>query len=393
MPSCHDIIIAGGAIMGAASACFLRREGFGGSIAVIERDTSFQRSATALSAAGIRQQFSIAENIRLSKASLAFYNNFETEFGVSAGFRQHGYLLLASASGLEILRQNHAVQIGEGAKIAFDLPDGLKQRHPWLACDDIAAGTTGLEDEGWFDPWSVLGGLRQSNKANGVVEIRGEVTAIDVANGRVSTVVLADGSRIACGVLVNAAGPNSGRVAEMAGVQLPVEPRKRTVFRFKCADSLHNRPPENMPLTVDISGVWVRPEGNGFITGMSPPEDRDGPADPEDFEPDHHLFEEHIWPLLAARIPAFEALRVEAAWAGHYDYNSFDQNALLGADEALANFYHITGFSGHGVQQAPAAARAIAELIVHGSYKSIDCSPFTPARVKQHRPFAERNVI
>jgi len=172
------------------------------------------------------------------------------------------------------------------------------------------------------------------------------------------------------------------------GIDLPVEPRKRTVFRFRCPS-----PPQNMPLAVDITGVWVRPEGEGFIAGMSPPAAEDGPADPADFEPDHALFEEAMWPVLAARIPAFEAVKVQGAWAGHYDYNTLDQNAFIGADEAIANMYCITGFSGHGVQQAPAAGRALAELIVHGSYRSIDCTPFMSARVTRNQPFAERNVI
>ncbi len=384
----YDIIIIGGAIMGASTAFFLREEGFGGTIAVIERDTGFSRSATALSAAGIRQQFSIAQNIALSRASLEFYKAFEARFGVSAGFQQHGYLLLAPPSGLQILKENHAVQIEHGADIVLEGPEALQRRHPWLATAGIAAGTTGLSGEGWFDPWTVLGALRAENRKRGITEIRGEATGIERSAERVTGVSLADGKRLGCGVLVNAGGTNSGRVAAMAGIDLPVEPRKRTVFRFKCAN-----PPLNMPLTVDITGIWVRPEGAGFITGFSPPEPEDGPADPNDFEPDHHFFEEVIWPVLAERIPAFEAVKVEGAWAGHYDYNSFDQNAFIGAHEETDNFFCVTGFSGHGVQQAPAAGRALAERIVHGQYRTIDCTPFAPQRVRENLPFAERNVI
>jgi glycine/D-amino acid oxidase-like deaminating enzyme len=388
MSSDFDIAIIGGAIMGASTAFFLREEGFSGSIAVIERDTGFSHSSTALSAAGIRQQFSIAQNIRLSRASLEFYRNFENRFGVTAGFRDNGYLLLAPPSGLETLTQNHAVQIAEGADIALELPAEIRARHPWLNTDGIAAGTTGLSGEGWFDPWGVLGALRKANRERNVTEIAGEVAAIDTRGGRATAVRLSDGEQISCGAIVIASGPNSGRVAALAGLSLPVEPRKRTVFRFRCP-----RPPERMPLTVDITGVWVRPEGNGFITGMSPPSHEDGPADPADFEPDQHLFEEVMWPILAGRIPAFEELRVEGAWAGHYDYNTLDQNALIGPFDALENAYCITGFSGHGVQQAPAAGRALAERIVSGAYRSIDCTAFSPARVEARRPLVERNVI
>jgi glycine/D-amino acid oxidase-like deaminating enzyme len=383
-----DIIIIGGAMMGAATAFFLREEGFAGTIAIVERDTGFSRSATALSAAGIRQQFSIAQNIALSQFSLQFYKDFEKRFGVPAGFQQHGYLLLSPPSGLPILQQNHAVQIAHGADVALEEPQALKRRHPWLETHGIAAGTTGLSGEGWFDPWTVLAAFRSENLRRGVEEIRGEVTAVEMAAGRVTGVRLAEGQWLACRTLVNAGGTNSGRIAAMAGIDLPVEPRKRTVFRFKCAN-----PPQNMPLTVDITGIWVRPEGQGFITGFSPPEEADGPADPGDFEPDHHFFEEVIWPVLADRIPAFEAVKVEGAWAGHYDYNRFDQNAFIGSHDEAPNAYCVTGFSGHGVQQGPAAGRAVAELIVHGRYRTIDCTPFAPRRFRENRRFAERNVI
>jgi len=381
-----DMIIAGGAIMGAFAAHFLAETGFPGSIAVVERDTSFARSATALSAAGIRQQFSLAENIRLSRASLAFYREFQG--GGPAAFREQGYLILSPPQGLATLQANHAVQLAEGADIALEAGEALKRRHPWLDLDGVAAGATGLSGEGWFDPWGVLGALRAANRAQGIVEMRGDIVAVEVAGGKVTGVRLEDGGVIGCSALVNACGPGAGALAAMAGSDLPVEPRKRSVFRFRCPD-----PPHNMPLTVDITGVWVRPEGAGFITGMSPPEDNDGTADRDDFEPDHGLFEEAIWPALAARIPAFERLRLEGAWAGHYDYNTFDQNGLIGADDKVAGLWHVTGFSGHGVQQAPAAARALAELIVTGGYRSIDCERFAPARVARGEPFAEKNVI
>lgn len=374
--------------MGASTAFFLREEGFAGTIAIVERDTGFSRSATALSAAGIRQQFSIAENIALSRASLDFYKGFEARFGVSAGFQQHGYLLLAPPAGLAILKENHAVQIAHGADVALEGPEALSRRHPWLSTHGIAAGTTGLSGEGWFDPWTVLGALRAENRRRGVEEVRAQAAAIETGDSGVTGVRLGDGRRLGCNVLINAGGTNSGCVAQMAGIDLPVEPRKRTVFRFKCAN-----PPQDMPLTVDITGIWARPEGAGFITGFSPPEDEDGPADPSDFEPDHHFFEEVIWPVLADRVPAFEAVKVEGAWAGHYDYNRFDQNAFIGAHDEFANFYCVTGFSGHGVQQAPAAGRAIGELVVHGGYRTIDCTPFAARRVKENRRFAERNVI
>jgi glycine/D-amino acid oxidase-like deaminating enzyme len=214
------------------------------------------------------------------------------------------------------------------------------------------------------------------------------VAAVETAGDRVKSVILADGRRIACDVLINAAGPAAGRIAALAGRALPVEPRKRTVFVVDCPDA-----PRRMPLISDPSGVWMRPEGHAFITGYSPPEHEDRAADPDDFEPDHDIFDEQLWPALAVRIPAFERLKVKAAWAGHYDYNTLDQNAVIGPDPEIPNFIYANGFSGHGLQHAPGVGRAVAELIVHGGYRSLDLSVFDYGRIAARQPLFERNVI
>lgn len=218
--------------------------------------------------------------------------------------------------------------------------------------------------------------------------VEGEVSGIERIADRVTSVTLADGTRIEAGIVVNAAGPNAGRVAAMAGLALPVEPRKRSVFVFEAADRF-----DDMPLTVDPSGIYVRPEGGVYITGGAEDHETDGPADPADFEPDWALFDERIWPVLAARIPAFEALRPGRAWAGHYDYNSLDQNAVIGPHPEIANFIFANGFSGHGLQQAPAVGKALAELIVHGEYRTVDCAAFGYGRIREGRAFRELNVI
>lgn len=383
-----DVVIGGGAIMGACAAFFLREMGFAGTIAVIERDTGFARAATTLSAAGIRQQFSQASNIRLSLASLGFYRNFETRFGIRIGLVEQGYLLLVPPDRADLLTANHSVQLAENAEIILEEYNRLGVRFPWLNLDGIAAGAFGASGEGWFDPWTVLTALRKHNASRKVAEIRGEIAAIETDGNRVAWIRTADGVRIGCGIFVNAAGPGAGRLAAMAGIPLPVEPRKRTVFRFSCPQSL-----QCMPLTVDPSGVWVRPDGNGFISGMSPAPEDDGPAEPYDFDPDYALFETVVWPCLAHRIPAFEAIRMTGAWAGHYDYNVFDQNAVIGPCDTMGNFLFLCGFSGHGVQQAPAAARALAEWIVDGGYSTVDCSPFAYDRIPSNKPFRELNVI
>jgi glycine/D-amino acid oxidase-like deaminating enzyme len=386
----YDVVIVGGAVIGSAAAYFLTHDpAFAGTVAVIERDPTYARCATALSAASIRQQFSTPQNIRMSRFGIEFIRGLKERFGPEAdvGFRERGYLLLATDSGAATLHANHAVQSAENADIVLLESDALAAKFPWLTTDDLALGAFGRTGEGWLDAHSLLTLLRQAARAKGAKQIHGEVTGIERAGDRVTAVTLADGRRITCGSLVNAAGPQAGDIAALARIALPVEPRKRCVFVVACRTPL-----PGMPLIVDPSGVWLRPEGEVYICGIPPAEENDVRAD-GDFEVDETLFTEIIWPALAGRIPAMEALKVQRSWAGHYDYNTLDQNAVIGAHPEVSNFYFANGFSGHGLQQAPAAGRAVAELILHGAFRTLDLGVFGYERIAANRPVRELNVI
>lgn len=383
----YDVVIVGGAAVGSAIAYFLTHDlAFGGSIAVIERDPTYARAATTLSAASIRQQFSTPENIRMSRFGVGFFRDLKARFGTDAdiSFRERGYLLLASEDGEATLAANHAVQQTEGADIVLMDGQALADNFRWLKTSDLALGAFGQTGEGWFDAHSLLTLLRNAARAKGVRYIHGEVTGIERAGRRIAAVALADGTRTSCGALINAAGPQAGDVAALAGVALPVEPRKRCVFVVACRTPL-----PGMPLMVDPTGVWIRPEGEVYICGVSPAEDPRA----TDFEVDYSQFEEIVWPMLAHRVPAMEALKLQRAWAGHYDYNTLDQNAVIGRHPDVANFIFANGFSGHGLQQSPAAGRAVAELVTHGRFVSLDLSLFGYERVAEGRAVRELNVI
>jgi sarcosine oxidase len=332
---------------------------------------------TARSAGGLRQQFSTPENIALSKFGLAFIRNLETE----VSFREQGYLILASDSGKAILAENHRLQLANGADNVLLGAEDLAVRFPWLVTDGLAAGCFGLSGEGWLDPYSLMSILRK-----GTETIAAEVTGILLD---ASELTLSNGERISAGHIVNAAGYEAGAVAAMAGIHLPVGPRKRYVYVIDCPTA----PPllAKAPLTVDPSGVYVRPEGKHFICGLSP-EEHEEPTD-LNWDVDYTWFDECIWPVLAARIPAFEAIKVINAWVGLYDYNALDQNGIIGRHPDHANFYFGNGFSGHGLQQAPATGNAIAELIVHGHYRDIDLTRLGYERIAANAPLPERNVI
>lgn len=388
----YDVVIVGGGVMGCAVAYFLASDpGFGGSVAVVERDPTYQRASSALSASSIRQQFSTPANIALSQFGLSFIRNATQHLSVDGdpvdlGLREPGYLYLATGAGADILRRNNAIQLSCGADIALLSPEELAARFPWLSVEGIALGSLGLSGEGWFDGYSLMQAFRRKAKALGVAMIAGEVAGIDAADGKVTAVRLADGRRLSCGVAVNAAGPQARHVATMAGVDLPVSARKRCVFVFDCREEL-----PGCPLVIDPSGVWFRPEGKQFICGAPPPADRD--PDTDDLTVEHDLFEEMMWPALAGRVPAFEAIKVTTAWAGFYEYNEIDQNAVIGPHPELRNFLFCNGFSGHGLQQAPGAGRGLAELIATGAFRSLNLSAFAYDRLVENRPLLETNVI
>ncbi len=392
MQSSYDVVIIGGAVVGSAIAYFLAGQtDFKGSILVVERDPTYAEAATARSAGGMRQQFSTPENIRMSRFGIEFVKSIGSWLSVNGetpgvSLVENGYLFLASEAGLPVLRQNHALQTSLGAPVALLSPAELTLRFPWLNTGDLAGGTLGLADEGWIDPHSLLQAFRRKARSLGVGYAKDEAVGLTRNGERITSVTLAAGGRVACGSVVNTAGPRAAHVAALAGLDLPVRPRKRFVYVFDCRAEA-----KAAPLLVDPTGVWFRPEGHGFICGVSPPEDED--PDTLDLELDYRLFEETVWPALAHRVPAFEAIKLVSAWAGTYDYNTLDQNAILGPHPELRNFYLASGFSGHGLQQSPATGRALAELIAYGRYRTLDLSRFSIERVLRNEPLRELNVV
>ena len=392
LPDAADVVIVGGSVMGSATALFLAADpAFRGRILVVERDPTYRAASAALSWGGLRQQFSTPENIAMSLFALAFVREAARWLAVDGevpdlSFREQGYLFLATADGLPVLRDNVARQREAGADVHLLAPDALARQFPWLACDDLAGGAFGRSSEGWIDPNALLHGLRRKARALGAVYVADEAVALERAGGRIAAVRLASGGRVACGDAVLAAGWRSGGLARTAGVALPVGPRKRMTHAFEARADL-----SAMPLTIDPTGLAVRPEGGRYIAIHSPPEALDPETD--DLEPDLAAFETEIWPLLAARVPAFEAVRPAGGWAGLYDYNAFDQNAVIGRHPEIANLVLCTGFSGHGLQQSPAAGRAVAELLVHGGFRSIDLARFGYGRIARGEPLPEANVV
>lgn len=369
-------VVSGGGIVGSCVAYFLAGHG---DVIVVEKDPTYQFAATTLSAASFRTQFSLPLNVRMSLFGAAFLEAMAERISLV----RRAYLVLAGPQGAATLRANREMQLAEGADIALFEGTDIARRFPWLNAADVACATLGLKNEGWFDAYSLLRGVRADAIERGARYLQDSVTAIELRANHAEAVRTAAGERIIADHVVIATGPASGRVAAMAGVALPVEPRKRTAFMIRAPlDG------SDMPLVFDTSGMWIRPEGSGFICGISPPADAD-PHPGDDFDPDLHLLEDPLWPILAHRIPALEQLRLQRAWAGHYDQCLLDHNAVIGPVPDIPNLIVASGFSGHGVQHGPATGRAVSELVRFGGYRTLDLSALGYERVRDNRPMPE----
>ena len=389
----YDVVIVGGAMMGSSVAWWLTRNPeFKGRVLVVERDPTYEFASTTHTNSCIRQQFSNEINIRIGLFGARFIRNFQ-DFMEDAEapeivLQNYGYLYLAqSAEFAETLRQNQAIQAECGAGTRVLTPEEMAAAWPFLNLDGIVLGSHNPVDEGYFDGGTIFDQWRRKARANGAEYIRNEVAAMTRDGARVTEVTLADGTRVAAGVVVNCSGPRAAVTARMAGLDIPVEARRRYTYIFDAAEPLDR----DLPLTIDPSGVHMRSDGRYYLCGCPPFEDRAMEFD--DFSEEPGIWEEKLWPALAHRIPAFERIKVVNSWVGHYAYNTLDQNAVIGFHPEVANFLFVNGFSGHGLQQSPAMGRGAAELILYGEYRSLDMSALGYERIAANAPFLEKAVI
>ena len=393
----YDVIIVGGGIMGASTAWFLTdNPDFDGRVLVVERDPTYQFASTTHTNSCMRQQFSEELNVRISQFAADFVKNLRSYMGgddrvPELSIRSFGYMYLADTEGFaNVLRDNLKVQRAAGAATELMTADQIKTAYPFYNVDDIILGSINRVDEGYWDGATVFDWWRRQSRERGVEYIHNEVVAMtrNAAGTRVESVTLASGDVIACGQVVNASGPRAIETSRMIGVDIPVEPRKRYTWIFAAEKPLD----QDLPLTIDPSGVHVRENGGGtYMAGGH------GAVDPaaayDDFTMDHSLWENHIWPVVATRIPQFEAIKVTNEWTGHYAYNTLDQNAIAGPHPEVTNFFFLNGFSGHGLQQSPAMGRGTAEMLTYGAYRSLDLRPFHFERIMTNSPILERAVI
>ncbi|MEM7545405.1 MAG: FAD-binding oxidoreductase [Pseudomonadota bacterium] len=392
----YDVVIIGGAMYGSSVAWWLTdNPDFNGSILVVERDPTYEFTSTSHTNSCMRQQFSNKVNVRISQFAADYVKNFREYMGGDdrvprLALNSYGYMYLADNDDFaQTLRENQEIQSACGAGTKYMTRDEIARDYPFYQLDDIIGANHNLVDEGYFDGATLFDWWRRSARERGAEYVTNEVTAItrNAAGDRVESVTLKSGEVISCGTVVNASGPRAVLTSRMAGIDIPVEPRKRYTFIFAAEKPLDR----DLPLTIDPSGVHMRTDGQYYLAGCPP--DEDPAVDYDDFVQDHSIWEDKVWPIIANRIPQFEAIRLTNSWAGHYAFNTLDQNAIIGPHDEVENFIFVNGFSGHGFQQSPAMGRGVAEMITYGEYRALDLSAFGYARIASMTPFLERAVI
>lgn len=389
----YDIVIVGGAMMGSSVAWWCARNpDFQGDILIVEADTTYENAATSHTNSCIRQQFGTELNIRISQFGAEFIHDFQNYMDDTDApqlpIQSYGYMYLADNQNFaDVLAANQKLQSRLGAETRILSPAKIKAAYPFYNLDDIIAGSHNPVDEGYFDGGTIFDWLRKKGRHLGVEVVQNEVVEIGLSHGRVDKITLASGHSVSCGQVVNCAGTRAAKVSKMVGSELPVEARLRYTFIFEAETPLDR----DLPLTIDPSGVHVRSDGAYYLAG-APPDD-DFARDPEDFEMDHSVWEEKVWPAIAQRIPSFERIKLRNTWAGHYDFNTLDQNAVLGPHPDIGNFMFCNGFSGHGLQQSPAVGRGLSEVLIYGEYRSLDLAPYSYERIATNSPLIEPAVI
>lgn len=386
-----DIAIIGGGAIGAATAYYLCSMDPSVSVTVIERDPTYSIASTPRAAGGVRRLFTTPENIELSNYSIPLFETFDDDMAVDGekaniAFKQHGYLFIVPPSDIDNLKKNIEIQRNMGCNVVWMDPADLAAKWPSMFVDDLGAATYS-PDDGWVDPHAVLIGYKKKAISLGAQFIAGEVTGLETANGLVKATVLSNGEKVEADKFVNAAGAWAKDLAAMLDIKIPIEPMRRFEHYWESQEQLEPTP---MPYLKDPDRLAFRSEGAGYTGGVPTLNEPRG----YNFDVDSSYFDNVVWPALAHRFPKFERLRLLNTLPGLYDQNDFDGNMVIGPiTGGPENFHLLAGYSGHGLMHAPGCGRAMAELLLTGSYQTIDLTRFGYQRISDNKPLRETGII
>lgn len=382
LPTTADIVIIGGGVMGASAAYHLAKRGVR-NIVLLEKEEFFGAGATGRCAGGVRYQFSTEINVKLSMESLPMLERFRDEIGQDINYRKCGYLLIATnEQDARTFQRNVELQNRLGVQTQLLTGEEVRSRLPLMKFEDAIAGTFNQED-GIVDPNGVVAGYIGAAQKLGVKPFtRAEVIGIRVGGDEVEAVETTQGV-VQTRMVLNTAGPWSGLIGRMAGVELPVIPVRRQMFTTDPLKEI----PENFPFVIDFAqSLYFHREGEGLLIGMSNQNEKPG------F--DQNVDEEFEFVNLEAaieRMPLLERASRASHWAGLYEVTP-DAHPIFGGCQ-LKGFTMCTGFSGHGFMHGPVAGKLMAEYILDGKYSTLDVSLLDLARFEEGRLIKEYNVV
>lgn len=384
-----DVIIVGGGVIGSSIAYNLLKDGFSGNVMVFEKDRTYEFASTPRSAGGIRQLFTTKVNVEMGKYAVEKYSTFKDDMAIDdekaeIDFQQNGYFFLVeNKEDVLHLEKQKAIQNSCGVESQIIQKNELKNLIPELNTDDLSGGIySGLD--GYLDPYSVMQGYIKKAKQLGAIYNYDKVAKINKSGNNVSGVTTEEGDHYYAPIVINCAGPWAPELSETIDLPLPIIPLKRQIIQFNIEEPLEKR----LPLTVDPTGVYFRHEGNSIICGFGE-EVKPG----IEFSWKRSFFTDFLWPILANRIPNFERAKIQSGWAGIYSHNTIDQNAIVGEHPELKGYHMAVGFSGHGMQQAPAVGRGLSEYIRNNRYDTIDFSVLGFERFKNKKLVIEEAIV
>ena len=385
----YDIVIIGGGIIGSSIAYHLARDDRAATIAVLERDNTYSKAATPRGSGGIRQLFSLPENIEMARYGLDFYKNFDRTMSsednqISVSFRRQGYLFVSDAGNEKVMEHNFHNQQKLGVKAELLDKTQLNRLFPSIYNNDIKLAVYS-PDDAWIDAYSALSGFKSKAQELRVTYISKEIKSANIQNKKITSLTCSDGPTVKGKEFILATGAWSGEVAKYFDINIPVEPMSRETYFFRCDKEI-----EPLPFIKTETDLAFRPEGKGYTGGMPDWSVKGG----WNWALSPTRFEDTVWPSLAHRIPAMETIKLERPWRGHYARNTLDYNAIIGPWAADPhNLLIATGFSGHGIMHAPATGLAISELVLEGRYKTIDLTRFGTERIVLEKPYLELGII
>ena len=369
-----DIIIIGGGIHGASLAFHLAARG----VKVLILEKSFLASgATGRSSGLVRMHYDLEPESRLAWVSFQYFRDWKERVGGECGFTRTGFVLIPQPEYLDALKANIAMHQRIGIPSLAVTPEDVQRLAPSFVVDDFRMAAYEPES-GYADPSMATNALVEAARRNGARLLQGcEVTGIQVVAGKVKGVTTSQGD-FAAPVVVNAAGAWAGKVAQMAGIDIPVTTWRHDTLFIKRPVELHLP----HPTVIDnANSMYFRPESGGLtLVGLE-----DG--NPLGESPDGYTetsqpgFVERAIERISKRIPAMEKGGLHSSHGG-YDGITPDQRAILGP-AGPQGFYLVCGFSGTGFKIGPAVGACMAEWILEGKPVTVDVSPFTLERFEK----------